>query len=86
MTEVKWLLIPSISQGLFDGGIFTAVWSYVAITTPPKWRAMRMTIVELCAFLSNFILLILNVITHFNCSVSIGHNNQWKITHTQSIV
>ena len=49
---MKWLFLAELPVGLFGGllVLFTSIFSYVAVTTPPKWRAMRLTIVELAMF------------------------------------
>ena len=63
---MKWLLFCEIPTGLLGGMsiLYASIYSYVAVTTPPKWRAMRLAIVELSMFASKIhfkkILIILN--------------------------
>ncbi len=59
--EAVYYVLLSYVPSAFSGGMigsFTAIWSYISSTTPPKLRAARMTIAELVIFAGdiNFII------------------------------
>jgi len=59
--EAVYYALLSYVPSAFSGGMIgslTAIWSYISTTTPPKLRAMRMTIAELVTFAGdiNFII------------------------------